>query len=308
MKNFTKVCLMICLVFVCISAVCMGAGVALGSGLKEVQALADEGGLSIGSLDFGNHRFYYVTDEEDYDEADIQKGIVNEHFAAEDIRDFDMEIQYGEIQFTDSESEEIEVLIDAPKRNSYICKNDNGTLKIKDTTTRYKWYAKDNSVTVTIAIPAGKIFDEVDIATNAASVEVSHEFQTKDLELELDAGELLAESIQVKGEFKVDVGAGNVEIDNFSAESLEVDCGVGSASLKGSILKTAEADCGVGQIILELSGREEDYNYEVSAGVGSVEINGKSYSSLSVEKTIDNGADKDIQLDCGVGQIEVTVE
>ena len=66
-----------------------------------------------------------------------------------------------------------------------------------------------------------------------------------------------------------------------------------------------EADCGVGEIDINLKGQEEDYDYEVSCGVGDVKIGSHSYSALGNDKNIDNNADNTITLDCGVGQIRV---
>lgn len=311
MSKFTKGCLILCLALVCVSAVCLGAGIAMGGSMREVQTLADEGAFNIGGWNIGKHQFYFgPEDEETAEGEEVVEGSVAETFAADEIESLETDLKYGEIFFTDSESGAIEVSVDAPKRNAYRCFNDNGTLKLEDDTKTHVlgWNGFANSdVTVTIAIPAGKEFDEVKISTNAGAVNAEHTFLAQKIDLELDAGNLTGEKLTAHEEFSVEVGAGSVEIEDFSTENLDADCGVGEIDISGTVSGKAEADCGVGQITLNLYGKETDYNYELKVGLGEIDINGASYSSLSSHKRIDNDADKKISLDCGVGQIDVTV-
>lgn len=312
MNKFSKGCLILCLVLVCVSAVCMGAGIAMGGSMREVQTLADEGAFDIGGWNIGKHQFYFgPQDEAGAEGEEVIEGSVVETFSSDEIKSLKVDMKYGEISFTDSESGAIEISVDAPKRNTYQCFNDNGTLKLEDDTrTRVLgWNGFTNSdVTVTIAIPAGKEFEEVEISTNAGVIDAEHAFLAGKIDLELDAGKLTGEKLTAYEEFSVDVGAGSMEIIDFSTEKLEADCGVGEIDISGTVSEKVEADCGVGRITLNLFGKETDYNYELEVGLGEISINGTSYSSLSSHKKIDNGADKKISLDCGVGQIDVTVK
>lgn len=300
MKIFTKICLAVCLVLLGIGALCVGAGMALGSGFKEVQQMADAGELNIGNWHVGNHEFYYGEGEEV-----VLMGDFSDTYASEQIENLHVDIKYGEILFTSSSTDSIEVSIQAPKRNSYTCKIDGGTLKIKDETSRPRWRVGDKGVTVEISIPEGKEFEDVKIKTDAGTVEAEYKFQARNIDLELGAGELVAAAFLAEESFKAEVGAGNLEIAEFSAEKLKVDCGVGNAELKGTVAEKVDADCGVGNLTLILAGSESDYNYEIDCGIGEVQINNDFYSGLSEQKNIDNDADKDIQLDCGVGKLKV---
>lgn len=307
MKKFTKLCLVVCLILVCIAALCMGAGIAMGSGLEEVQHMADNGELNVGNWHIGDREFFWDSNEEGLEQSEGEKGSVNTSFPETEISSLHVDIKYGEVYFIDSASDTIEIDIDAPKRNTYKCENNHGTLKIKDKTSG-KWKPGTSDVTVTIAIPEGKAFEEVKLTTNAGTMELTHEFMANELELELDAGELTAQRLNAEKEFSASVGAGSLKVEEFTARELDVDCGVGEADLRGTVEEKAEADCGVGQITLALLGKEADYDYEVSCGLGEVSINGTSYSSLSTEKKINNHAGREISLDCGVGEIDLTVE
>lgn len=306
MKKFTKISLIVCLVLVCISAVCLGAGLAMGSSLKEVWSMAEEGQFNIGNWNIGRDHFYWGTD--DGEELQVLSGVVQECFPAEEIDRFEMALGYGEIQIIDSTTKNIEVFVDAPQRNTYICKNDKGTLKLKDRTSGHHGNTAHHGVVVTVAIPEGKVFEDVSLVTNAGQIEISHNIQADNAEIDLDAGELTADSFQTAGEFAIEVGAGHVSIETFTARDLDVECGVGTVEMRGEVSGEAEADCGVGQITMELRGDEKSYDYEVNCGLGEVSINDRSYTSLSDDMNIDNGAGRTVSLECGVGQIDLTVE
>lgn len=308
MKLFTKICLIISSVCICIAALCLGIGVALGSGIKEVKQMAGSGDLNIGNWHIGDTQFFYSPDEDD---LEIQEDSVSESFPAGDVKNLDIDIRYGEVYLEDSDSDKIEITVDAPKGNTYKCKNDNGTVVLEDKTPRYKWnggFSHSYDVDITIAIPEGKEFEEVKIITSAGTIDSTHDFTADKIELNVDAGELVAERLEAKEEFIIDVGAGRLEVSDIKADKLDIDCGVGGVELTGTVSGKATADCGVGRIAMELAGNEEDYDYEISCGLGSVKINGKEYSSLSTDKEIDNNAGSKIELDCGVGEIDVIVE
>ena len=314
MKGFTKICLLISLIFVCIGTVCFVVGAALGSGLKEVRAMARNGDFDIGNLHIGGWYIPYIEiNDDDFSEEDleIERGIVSESFSPQEVKNMEINIQYGAVYVTDSETDQIEISVNAPKKTAYQCGVDGKTLKLLDKTSRYSWDAMRRGLSgkaeITIAIPKGTMFDEIELITDAGGIELSHALAAKEIRFELDAGELTAEEVTAD-EFSVEVGAGNLEIAQFTAGTLDVDCGLGRTELSGKASQEVSADCGVGQIVLNLTGQEEDYDYEISCGLGSIRINEKTYSSLSTEKEIDHHAGRNIELDCGVGEIEVTVK
>ena len=53
MKKFTKICLIACLALACIGGICMCAGIALGSGPREVMEMIDRQGIHVGNFHVG---------------------------------------------------------------------------------------------------------------------------------------------------------------------------------------------------------------------------------------------------------------
>lgn len=109
---------------------------------------------------------------------------------------------------------------------------------------------------------------------------------------------------------KLDVGVGSLETEDgvLKCDKLELDCGVGECTVRADIGQKGDIDGGVGNITLTLIGKEQDFNYDIDYGVGSVEVGKSSYSGLGGDRKIDNDADRDLEIDCGVGNIVIDFE
>lgn len=141
---------------------------------------------------------------------------------------------------------------------------------------------------ILVSYPQSYTFDETSIEIAAGTVTLKDGFNTGELDVSVAAGEFTNTGRLTAREVSIEVGAGNVELSELDTKELE-------------------ADCGVGNIELNISGRETDYNYEISCAAGEVEIGGSSYSGIGHSKEITNpNAKGDMELNCGVGNITVT--
>ena len=104
---------------------------------------------------------------------------------------------------------------------------------------------------------------------------------------------------------EVEAGAAACEINGIVTRKLELQSGVSSMAFTGRVDEKLEVETGVGVTSVKLTGSREDYNYKIQCGAGSVNIDGDQYSSLGVERKIDNRAARSMELECGVGTIEV---
>lgn len=311
MKNFTKICLCVCLIFVGLAIVCLGAGAALGSGLNEVRRMADEGEFDIGDLHIGRWWFFFGPKDRQAKAAKTQSGILTEVYPADRVSELSADIKFGKVVVTDSDTDQIEISIDAPKRYQYECGLKDGAVELIDQTPHSVWnngVLSEEKVKVTIAIPEGKRFEEVSFLTNAGKIEITHAISADEVEFEVNAGELSATQVTAGDELFASVDAGRLEIVRFDAASLEIDCGLGEVEGTGRVTDGLKAECGMGRIAIGLLGREEDYDYTISCDLGSVTLNGKNYTSLGTDKEIDNNTGNEVNLECGIGEIEVTTQ
>lgn len=82
------------------------------------------------------------------------------------------------------------------------------------------------------------------------------------------------------------LGAAVLESEAMQAEHIVIEVGAGSISMK-------------------LEGRPEDYDYSLECGMGEISIGEDSYGGLATSKTIDHGADKKVEISCGMGEVEI---
>ena len=93
---------------------------------------------------------------------------------------------------------------------------------------------------------------------------------------------------------------------NMQFESVELEVGAGQAVVTGLITQKLDVEVGAGQAEVELSGKQEDYNYRIECGVGNVVVGKNSYVGLGAEQSVTNeGATKEINIECGIGQAEI---
>lgn len=151
-----------------------------------------------------------------------------------------------------------------------------------------KTMRKTNKVTdggkLILYIPRNIQMPEINIRVGDGKINLNG-IQTKELDLELERGEINA--------------------FDFEAEELSVSCGLSVANVKGVVQKNVDLDCGAGVINFETKGTQTDYNYEIEAGIGEIHLGEQKFSGIAVEKTINNHAKKEMEIDCGAGKVNI---
>lgn len=140
------------------------------------------------------------------------------------------------------------------------------------------------------------------------TVYIPRDMEFVQMKIDIGVGKLYAEDIQAR-EFILESGAGNAKIDNLAVGKFNLDAGVGEIEIENvRVEERGILDCNVGTISIKLQGSQEEYNYKLDLGVGNVKIGSDTYTGLGDDRRIQNGADKDITIDCGVGTVKITFE
>jgi hypothetical protein len=130
-------------------------------------------------------------------------------------------------------------------------------------------------------------------------------FTSKNLNLSVDAGRLKIDSISSTGEADITVGAGKIDINQIQAENATITCGAGSILTKGIITGNSLVKCDVGKVVMDLKGKEEDYNYDINCNLGVVKINDQTYNFHSEKQITNDNAKNRLNLECNVGEIDL---
>jgi hypothetical protein len=231
----------------------------------------------------------------------------------DNIESIDIKINYGKINIVEGDTFSIDAWhLMADSLTSY---NNDGTWYINDESKHdislfglrvsvrqlFRWN-DDMIPKITITIPKGFVAEEFNLDIDAGEVKVDT-IQAKGGSIIVDAGSLEIQNLTMLGESEYHVGAGEMILKNLIAQDIALDCGVGSIKLQGSLDGYNKISCGIGEVKLDLVGSENDYSYDISSGIGQVDIGGRSYHNI--DKSINNNSGKHLELDCGIGEISV---
>lgn len=293
MKRFTKVCLSLSGVLAIVGVILCIVGAVTGGRLSPFR--------------YGNWCFFWNDDvDEDDTFFDMVSGEESFLYTEEEtagVKNLDINIKSGSLQIYESENDQIRLVVYS-RRSELQNTIEGDTLKIKDNRESVWW--RNSKLELHLYLPANKEFEQVSIDVSAGETDAdTFCLKAKRMNLNVDAGSIALSAAEVGEDLSATVGAGEIDIEDLRAKDVKLDCGMGSIDIVGKMEGNVDADCGVGEINLELYDMEESFNYSIECGMGEVEIGDISYTSFGRERKIDNHAEKMMNLDCGVGTIEV---
>lgn len=339
MKRFSKVCLMMALVLGVLGVAGCTAGIALGAGknivLDEMRTqktlyqverfldMAEQFGDRINQNDWSELAKKTGIEALEYD--DFTDAETTEYtFSKEEVKNIQMQT-IGDIQIKASEDAQVKVIVKA--RNCKIqVQTDQGGLKV---TEENGGIGKKVSAIVRILLPKSVEWEDINLETSAGDISVAEALQAQNIQMKSKAGDILCKKKMQAGQsIQVVDTAGDVEMEDFDAPtgSVKVMSGdldvkgtvkgntilenlAGDTEIKGRIQGELQMNSTAGDVALELKGTLKDYDYDIKATCGDVNVNDKSY-----EKTVGGayqqefGAENKISVKCTAGDVDITVE
>ncbi|MGB4659091.1 MAG: DUF4097 family beta strand repeat-containing protein [Mobilitalea sp.] len=232
-----------------------------------------------------------------------------------DVKSINMQIEYGEINLV--EGDEFSVTADNMLDDDFESYVKDGTWIIRENDANdfhifgfdfsakqmFRWNG-NFTPHYTITIPRDFVAEKIVVAIGAGDM-VVESINANQGDFTLGAGRITIGELVITEKSEYNVGAGEMIFENVTANNVSVECGVGEVDIEGVITGENYIHSGVGSVKLELQGNEDDYTYEVNAGIGSVSIGENSYNNVSNE-IINNGNGANyLKLDCGIGDINI---
>lgn len=199
------------------------------------------------------------------------------------VESLDLEVEAGDVRIEESDGDQV-VVTGKDVYPSFQCRMDGKTLKIEDKNRRYLGAGKKDSL-ITVEIPKKLEFHEMDLNVTMGSLEVVG-FRTKGME--------------------VSCGAGSATLEGNVLGKSEFQCGMGELIYQGGLEGDASFECGMGSITASLTNSQEEFDYELTCGMGEVQVGDLSIGGIAGEQKTSNGAGRRMEVDCGMG--DVTVE
>lgn len=273
MKKFTKIGVIISGIVFVTGIVCCMISLIAGGSLDEVVSAATRAGVSCNAFD-GRVSFDYGDSVEDSPEEPVELG---------KQMDLSVDIDAAELNFKTSDDGKFFVEAKGIKTSWNV---DGNTIEISTLEKIFFWH-HNNTSKITVYVPEGYKFRNVEIDCGAGSVEIN-DVASANMELSIGAGQIIAK--------------------NMDTGKLDVECGAGSVNMTGSVSGSIEIECSMGQVDLEVEQPEEYYNYQIECSMGEVNINGSSYAGMGVEKEVDNDSEYEMSIDCSMGDINIKTD
>lgn len=298
MKKFSKILLGIAAVLGVTGCGFTVAGSAMGAGLEDVHYE----GHSVRHMMRKMERLDDIWDEDDddWDEDDwddddweddsrsrssgsASSADATEDYSFDSISSMDIELSCDELILRETEDSKFAVHVEGSDINQVRVGTEGSELQIESK-------GEPENRTVMVSYPKGTDFTEIS--------------------LDIGAGTAFLEDDITAREFSASVGAGTMENSGWiTVTEADVEVGVGTLDLTDLDARYLEGECGIGTLTLQAVGTKTDYSYRISCGTGSILLENEEFSGLGAMKKIDNeGASRKIQLECGMGTVEVDFE
>lgn len=156
---------------------------------------------------------------------------------------------------------------------------------------------------IVIYLPEDCSMNMISVSLGAGQLQLG-DMTVDNMQASIGAGQLLMEDMDI-GYLEVSLGAGELRADDVTVQTLSASIGAGNMEFDGAINESASISCSMGNVSMKLEGEKQDFNYQLSCVAGNMDIDGDSFAGAVMDRTIDNGAAKYMDIDCSMGNVEV---
>lgn len=178
------------------------------------------------------------------------------------------------------------------------CKKDKNKLEIEEK--NHNWLSKKEKNELIIYLPDNISLDTAKIEAGAGTIKAD-KLTVKEFTLEMGAGIVEIENLNVTKEANIEGGAGTVEIISGNMNNLNLDMGIGKAIITTKLTGNNKINAGIGKLEINLTDNKDNYSIRANKGIGSITIDGKEVSN---EVEYGSGESK-IKIDGGIGNVQI---
>lgn len=311
MKKFMKGCAITALIFVVAGCLlgAMGSSVAGRTNISRVVETATGGKVHVDIGGWWDWDIRIDDPDEKFDLSDatgfdqnheVQSGDIAKYYVGGDIRNLDIEV--GGCSFETKKSEDDGFYLEVKNARKFQGYVSDDTLYINATVgTVSAWSSK--TCEIILYLPEDYHFDEVNVNLGAGSMEFEG-LLADSADFVAGAGQITLEKAQI-GELNVEVGAGRIALEEMEIGQLDAEVGLGEFVAKGVLNGDAVVECSMGNVEMEIDGREEDFNFDLSGAMGNIDLGKSSFGGFSQSQYIDHKAGKNMSVECSMGNISI---
>lgn len=249
---------------------------------------------------------YELADSDIFDSGhEVLKGDRSTIYPDTDATIKELDIELGGCSFETRVSDTGEFYVKTSGMDKIQVYEEKGELHIKSVNTHVKlgFSLGTNFGKIILYVPEDYHYDEVKIELGAGEMTFD-DLSAKEISMKVGAGVIRCKGISAQ-ELDVSVGMGQIELSKMDVDKLEAEVGMGEFVGSGIVNNSAKLECSMGNVELTLDGSSQDYNYKLEAAAGNVTIGRDSFSGLATDRRINNNADRTLEIECSMGNIDV---
>jgi len=188
------------------------------------------------------------------------------------------------------------------------------TFKLETTTSKITAKEKDNFLVieeessnwfqankkqVVLTLPNNQILQYFEIETGAGLLEIGS-LKVNQLDLDLGAGKVKIDALEVYKKADIDGGTGKIIINKSKINNMELNMGVGKLTLNASVFGNSKIEAGIGNLNLNILENKELYTLKLEKGLGSIQVDGKG-----LENTTFGTGLNILNIEGGIGAINI---
>ena len=295
MSKFMKKCVIAGIILVVAGGIMAATAVTYGADFRNIVPMGSDfwkdtfPDFSFEDLDYENQ----PKGTEDYNYTDFNIEVPEEKgqqiYTTSTAKSLSVDIRAGRVFIVEDPAVSELTIYCNKKDGNWNLKDENDEI---DLTTGTGFLSDDTDLVMTISVPQGYRFTDVDLA-------VSKKRGMHGLDPIIACRSISADDMSLN------VKAGALSVSQSNVGDLDIKCSVGAVEYTGTTTGDINGDCKVGAVLLLLSGKKEDYNYKIQSRVGGIKIAGQQMAAITGKDSWDYSASKDMNLDCSTGGIEV---
>lgn len=156
-----------------------------------------------------------------------------------------------------------------------------------------------NNKIINITIPQDLTLERFKLNVGGGNINIEN-ITSVDWDISLGMSKASFDNIAATGKVKIDNGVGSIEITNSTLNNLDLDNGFGAAKLEASLTGKTKLDNGLGGMNVTILDKKDNYTIDVDNGLGSVNIDG-----VTIDQERLGSGEKTLSLNNGLGSINI---
>lgn len=131
------------------------------------------------------------------------------------------------------------------------------------------------------------------------------ELSANQMRLTVGAGNMKADTLNTK-DLKVVVGAGEAKIQNVNTERMDAEVNSGNLEIESVSCLDIRSKCSFGSLKMHMNESENYYNYELDCVAGNIKVGDmKAVSGVAKKKQVDHGTNHYFKIESNMGNVKI---